>query len=328
MRVHAHRGNTLAAGAVVLAAALVEAELRPGPSAGVRAALALGLAALAAFGALRTPREEGGPRAYQELLLAIAALAGTAAAAHAAAATGLGPGDPVRASWVAGLATAGASLGLGLARAGDGTIVLGLGAAAAVVAVVTAAGAAWPGDDPRDGVRLALLLVGVALVLAIVLRIDRRYRQAVALADVLAAVVVLAAGTYLLDEAPRVGAALGLPDDAGRAGLGVQVLLLVAGFSLAGLGATLHERGPGWLGALALLASLGVLAREGDDLLGWPVVLAVLGGVLVAVALRPVSVLRPDEASGAAPPAPVVPLRRRRTAAPAGRESDPDDELL
>jgi len=327
MRVNAHRGNTFAAGSVVLAAAVVEAELRPGTSAGVRTGLALALALIAAVGALRSPVEPGAPRAYQELLLAIAAAAGTAAFAHGLALAGAGPGDGVDAWWVALVAGGGAVLALTLARARAATIVLGLGAAAAVVALVAGAGAAWTGADPRVGVRWVLLLAAVALVLAIVLRIDNRYRQAVALADVLAAVVVLLAATFLLDAVPGAAGALGLPADPDGSGLGWQLLLVTAGFSLAGLGATLHERGPGWLGALALVASLGVLARDGGGLVGWPAVLGVLGLVLVAVALRPVAERAPVATEDDEPPAPVLPFGRRRLVAVA-REPDPDDDLL
>jgi hypothetical protein len=327
MRVHAHRGNTFAAGAVVLAAAVVEAELRTATAPGVRTALTALLAALAAFGALSSPVEPDAPRPYQELLLAIAALAGTAAFAHGLDLSGVSPDRPVDAGWVAVVAGVGAVVGLALARLRDGTIVLGLGAIAAVVAVVAGAGALWTGDDPRDGVRWVLLLAAVALVLAIVVRIDNRYRQAVALADVLAAVVVLLAGTFLLDDVSGAADALGLRSDPDGAGLGWQLVLLTAGFSLAGLGATLHERGPGWLGALALVASLGVLARDGGGLLGLPAVLAVLGLILVAVALRPVSRRVPAEEEDDEPPAPVVPFQRRRPVL-AAREPDADDDLL
>ncbi|MDO9409087.1 hypothetical protein [Patulibacter sp.] len=328
MRVHAHRGNTFTAGTVVLAAAVVEAELRSGVPAAVRVALVLALTALAAFGALTSPLVDGTPRPYQELLLAITALAGTGAVAHGLALAGAGPGDPVDAWWVAGVAGAGAGAGLVLARARSGTIVLGLGAALAVVALVAAVGAAWGGSDPRDGVRWALLLTAVVLVLAIVLRIDGRYRQAVALADVLAAVVVLLAATFLLDDVPGAAGALGLPTAEDGAGAGWQLLLLTAGFALAGLGATLHERGPGWLGALALVASLGVLARDGDGFVGWPLVLGVLGLVLVVVALRPVARRTSEEDDRPeAPPAAVVPFVRRRLAAVV-RDPDPDDDLL
>lgn len=327
MRVHAHRGNTFAAGAVVLAAALVEVELRSGASAEARAALALVLTALAALGALRSPVAAEGLRAYQELLLAMTALAGTLAAAHVAAVAGAEPGRPLDAGWVAGVAAVGAALGLLLARVRGASIVLGLGSAAAVVAVVAAAGALWTGEDPRDGVRWGLLLAGLVLVLAIVLRIDRRYQQAVALADVLAGVVVLLAATFLVDDVPGAPDALGLPAGDGGAGLAWQLLLVAAGFSLAGLGATLHERGPGWLGALALVASLGVLARDADGVVGWPIVLAVAGLALVAVALRPVAHRGPDEPPPVPDAAPVVPFPRRRLA-PVPREPDPDDDLI
>lgn len=327
MRVHAHRGNTFTAGTVVLAAAVVETELRGGASVGARAGLVLALTALAALGALRSPLEDGVARPYQELLMALTALGGAGLVAHVLAIAGAGPGRPVDAWWVAGVTASGAVLGLGLARARGGTIVLGLGAALAVVAVVAATGAAWGGADPRDGVRWVLLLAVLVLVLAIVLRIDGRYGQAVALADVLAAVVVLLAATFLLDHLPGAADALGLPTAPEGAGLGWQLLLVTAGFSLAGLGATLHERGPGWLGALALVASLGVLARDGDGLVGWPLVLAVLGLVLVAVALRPVARRTPDEERAEGPGATVVPFDRRRPTAGV-RAPDPDDDLL
>lgn len=326
MRVHAHRGNTLAAGAVVLAAAVVEVELRTGPSDEVRAALALLLTSVAALGALRSPVEDDGLRSYQELLLAMTAVAGTAAVAHLAVLVGVPPGRPVDPWWIAGVAALGAVLGLGLGRLRGGSIVLGLGAAAAVVAVVCAVGALWTGTDPREGVRWVLLLAGLGLVLAIVVRIDRRYQQAVALADVLAVVVVLLAATFLVDDVPGLRATLGLPAGPGDVGLAWQLLLVVAGLSLAGLGATLHERGPGWLGALSLVASLGVLARDGDGLLGWPVVLCAVGLVLVAIALRPVA--RRVEADPVPEhPASVVPFPRRRLEA-VPRDADPDDDLI
>ena len=327
MRVHAHRGNTFTAGTVVLAAAVVEAELRGGASPGVRAGLVLALTALAGLGALRSPLEDGTARPYQELLLALTAVGGAGLIAHVLALAGAGPGSPVDAWWVAGVAASGAVLGLALARARGGTIVLGVGAALAVVAVVAATGAAWGGADPRDGVRWVLLLVVLVLVLAIVLRIDGRYGHAVALADVLAAVVVLLAATFLVDDVPGAAGALGLPTAPEGAGLGWQLLLVTAGFALAGLGATLHERGPGWLGALALLASLGVLSRGGGDLVGWPLVLAVPGLVLVGVALRPVGRRTPEEERAEGPGATVVPFGRRRPTAVL-REPDPDDDLL
>lgn len=329
MRVHAHRGNTLAAGAVVLAAAVVEAELRAGPPPAVLAFLTLALAGITLVGALRSPVEEQGPRPYQELLLAIAALAGTATVAHLADLVGVPPGDPIDAAWVAGVAVVGAVTGLTLARLRGGTIVLGLGAVAAVVAGVAAVGAAWSGEDPLVGIRWALLVGMVVLVLSIVVRIDHRYQQAVALADVLAAAAVLLAGTFLVDGLPGATDALGLPGDGASAGLGWQLILLATGFGLAGMGATLHERGPGWLGALALVASLGVIARDGGGLFGWPVVLAVVGLVLVTIALRPASPREEIEDPEVEPPPP-VPFPRRSLSAvpPVSRVQDAEDDLL
>ncbi|WP_157260817.1 hypothetical protein [Patulibacter minatonensis] len=330
MRVHAHRGNTLAAGAVVLAAAVVEAELRSGTTTAVRVALLVLLASVAALGALGSPVEAAGLRAYQELLLAITALAVTGLVAHGLDLSGASPGRPVEAFWVAVVAGAGAVVALVLARVRSATIVLGLGAAAAVLALVAGTGAAWTGDDPRVGIRWALLAAAVVLVGAIMVRIDRRYQQAVALADALAGVVVLLAATFLVDDVRGAAELLGLPRATEDAGLGWQLLMLTAGFALAGLGATLHERGPGWLGALALVASLGVLARDGGGFAGWPLVLVAVAAVLVAVALRPVAhrgvVDDPVPDDDLPPPVPFRPRGLARV--PPDRDRGDADDLL
>ncbi|MGX6449089.1 hypothetical protein ACVU7I_13640, partial [Patulibacter sp. S7RM1-6] len=207
------------------------------------------------------------------------------------------------------------------------TMAPGAGALLGLVALVAGAGALWPGDDPRVGVRLALLLATVALVVAIVERLERRYRQAIVLADVLAVVVVLLAGTFLLPHVPGAEATLGLPAAVAGAAWGWQALLLVAGFGLVGLGGALHEHGPGWLGALGLIAALVVLADGERAVVGWPLALLVVGVVLVAVALRPVEhVVVPDEPGGE-PPAPVPWPRPLAVAGRAERADEDDDEL-
>jgi hypothetical protein len=322
MLVHAHRGNTLAAGAVVLAALAAELELRADAPLGVRLGLAAALGVLALAGALGSPVEDDGPRTYQEILLALTALAATAVAAHGLVVVGAADGPGLPAWGVALSAVAGAATGLALTRARGGTIVLGVAAMLAVVAAVVGAGAAWPGDDPRGGARLALLASAAVLVVQLVLRLERRFRQALVLADVLAGVVVLFAATFLLDDVPGATAALGLPGGDVRAGTGWELLLLAAGLGLVGLGATLHERGPGWVAALSLVAALAVLADDGAR--AWPVALAAIGVGLVLVALRPVAHRFPDPAAPTDDPPPPVPFPRPPLSL-AGSDRDRDD---
>jgi hypothetical protein len=322
MLVHAHRGNTLAAGAVVLAASSAELELRAAAPLGVRLGLAAAVGVLALAGALGSPVEDDGPRTYQEILLALAALAATAVVAHGLVAVGAADGPGLPAWGVALSAVCGAACGLALTRARGGTIVLGVAAALAVVAAVAAAGAAWPGDDPRGGARLALLLCAAVLLVQLVLRLERRFRQALVLADVLAGVVVLFAATFLVDDVPGATRALGLPAGDVRAGAGWELLLLAAGLGLVGLGATLHERGPGWVAALALVSALAVLADDGAR--AWPVLLTAIGVVLVLVALRPVAHRFPDAPPPEEEPPPPLPWPRPPLTL-AGQEGPRDD---
>lgn len=316
MLVHAHRGNTLAAGTVVLAAFAAELELRHETPVWGRLAVALALLALALAGALGSPREGDGPRTYQELLLALATISGVAVAAHLLVLTGAASGSAFPSWAIATAAAAGAVIGAVLARARGGTIVLAAAGVLAVVALVAGADAARPHGDPRPGIRLVLVLAAAVLLVQVVLRLERRYRQAVALVDVLAVVFLLLAATFLVDDVPGATAALGLAPGDARAGVGWELLLLAAGFGLVGLGSTLHETGPGWLGALALVAALAVIADGGRA--AWPAALAAAGIVLVAVALRPVAHRVPDApVPHEGPPPEPVPWPRRLAIAPA-----------
>ncbi|WP_320669595.1 hypothetical protein [Patulibacter defluvii] len=313
MLVRAHRGNTLAAGVVVLTAFVVEAELRLDLDDGPRLALTAGLALLAGVLGLASPVQGGRPRTYQELLHAITTLAATAAAVHLAAVLGASLGDGPAAGTVAWVAAVGALCGLAQARARDATLALLLGTVLAIVALLAAAAALWPGDDPLAGVRWMLVAVLVLLVGAILVRFDRRYRHAVVLADVLGVAVVLLSATFLVRADHRLADLLGVAPGSGGAGGGWELLLLACGFGLVGLGSAAREQGPGWLGAIGLVAALLVVARGGGGLVGWPLVLLVVGAALVAIALRPVErevPADPEEAAGLErAPAVVLPVR-------------------
>lgn len=327
MFVHAHRGNTLAAGTIALAAFVIEIELRPGFGSGVRLGCVAALCVLAGLGALASPMGADGPRTYQELLLTITALAFTATVAHVVTLLGVDVVPP-SAAGVTVVAAAGGGAALLLARLRDATLVLGIGAALVVVAAVVGFGALWPGDDPLRGIRLALLAAMVGLAAGVALRVDRRYAKAVALADVLAVTVVLLAATFLVERVPGLTAMLGLPDGDGHAGLAWELLLVALGFGLVGLGSTLREQGPGWLGALGLVAALTVVAGGEQGLGGWPIVLLIAGVILVAVALRPVEHVVPPDPEDAAglEPAPAVPLPPRLVGLDGRGEYERDDE--
>lgn len=307
MLVRPHRGNTVGAAAVVLAAFVVEVELRLDLTTAARLGLTATLALLTGVLAWGSPREAPRLRAYQEVLHALSGLALVAATAHL---TLLVAPDAEAALVVAVAAAAGVPwVSLAVARGSVLSLLV-----RAVLVAVTLAGAAVAvsaPDAPLDVLRWALLAMALGLVPAILVRLDHRYREAVVLADVLAAVAIALGASFLLPTVAALRDPLGLPAEPGGAAWGWEALLLSLGFVLVGLSSAVREQGPGWLGAIALLVALAVVADGGDGLLGWPALLLGVGLLLLVVGLRPVrhAVRDPDEVTGR-PEAEPVPLRR------------------
>lgn len=143
--------------------------------------------------------------------------------------------------------------------------------------------------DPRgvSTFRWILLLLMAVYVFASLRERERRPRHAVALVNAAGlATLVLAATFGFLGLAGHVDA-----------GIGWEALLLGAGCGLVAYAGVDHERGPGYLGFFVLVAFVLVVGPPGShpaSILGWPLVLLLLGGATVVIGLRPRRPLPPE----------------------------------
>jgi hypothetical protein len=90
-------------------------------------------------------------------------------------------------------------------------------------------------------------------------------------------------------------------------GTGWELFLLACGFGLIAYSGVDREAGPAYLGVLVLVLFVG-LASPGDSLIGWPIVLLLMAGGMLAIGLRPSRPLPPAPDAGAPPPPPPTPL--------------------
>ncbi len=203
------------------------------------------------------------------------------------------------ATWAIGLVGL-VALALRRFRAATATLVLGLVAVAWPVAV-----ACWLAD-PSDGVvRLLLLLSSLGLALgAIVLR-DHRPTHAAQLAGAGGVAVALIVGL------PQLGVLVvaGVPG-LSPTGWGWELVALVVGFGLVAYGAIDRQRGAVLVGVVDLVL-FALSASSGDSLLGWPLVLGLAAGSMLAVGLRPTTPAPEPPDAGADVPEP-LPLPRLR----------------
>jgi len=292
------RGDLIAAGAVVLAVGLllVDTRMQDVWAAGVRCAVTgAGAALLLALG-WRAPVEGPAPRAYVSALFAAAFPLTAAALADLADALGGGAGSAGSATWILAVLAAGYVL---LAAARGSALCTMLGMLSTVGAVL----AFWTWVfSPSSEQPYRWLLLGAIAVLglgAVRLR-DRQRRHAVALIDVagLSALGIGALSAAGLLEGGDPGAGIGT---------GWQIVLLAVGCGLVAYAGADREAGPGWIGALVLLAFVLSASQEGS-LLWWPLLLVALGGAVVAAGLRPTTPLPPSPEADA-PPAEPRPLR-------------------
>jgi hypothetical protein len=101
-----------------------------------------------------------------------------------------------------------------------------------------------------------------------------------------------------------------------RAGTWWEIVILVVGLALVAYAILERHRGPGYL-AFAVLVGFAVLAGqrdpEGASLIGWPLLLLLVGGGVLAFALRPArGALPPPPPPAPPPPAPPPPPPRPR----------------
>ena len=93
----------------------------------------------------------------------------------------------------------------------------------------------------------------------------------------------------------------------GHAGTGWELVLLAVGLALVAYAGVDREPGPGYLGFVVLalfVAIAGPPSISGASLIGWPILLLILGGAGVAAGLRPRRDLPPEPAPPVPPPPP------------------------
>jgi hypothetical protein len=304
IRPHPHRGDLIAAGAVPLTVAILMLNVRMDERwgsgihlviTGVVCALVLGMGLLA-------EREEEFPRAYQTILLVAGLSLLTVALLRLAEV--LGADEPLDSSstltWTAALFTAVAAVpAWERINSPVCALIEVVAGGIALLAFVD-----WVFDPEGATTSRWILLLLIAVYVAAHLRWrGPRPRHAVHMIN--------AAGLAGLALAVTFGAGFILPfGDSGDPGTWWELVIVAVGFGLAAYAGADREPGPAYLGFLVLLAFVllaGIPSPDGASIIGWPLLLLLLGGAAVAVGLRPLQPLPPAPDAGSEP-APTEPL--------------------
>jgi hypothetical protein len=164
--------------------------------------------------------------------------------------------------------------------------------------------------------RAMLVLVSAALAAGAIRLHDRQRRHSVALVNAVGLATLVLGLTFVLSaiNALQASVALGSLDRAASGvGFGWKLYLLALGFGLVAYAGADREPGPAYLGTAVLLLFAVVVSfpslagGRGGSLVGWPLFLLLVGGVGLAIGLRPRQPLPPSPlaAKGAA----TVPFR-------------------
>ncbi len=287
-RLDPERSSVMAAGATLLAAAILMVNVRLDEQWGEGTHLILALAAFAPvfWAGLSLPLEDGRPWPAQSVLV----LAGLALLAISIIrlAEVFGVDQPFDSSgtvmWMAALFAAVAAYAA--VTLGSATSTL-LGAVAAALAVVTFVDEVFDPEGPGTA-RWILLLLIVGFVAAAVSVRGERPRHSVQLVNAAAIALLGIAASFVVGF---VAGLIGLGGGGGRPGFGWELVLLAGSFALIAYAAIDREPGPGYLGATSLLLAvtlIGVPDEEGEgSLLGWPIVLLLAGAAALAAGFLP-----------------------------------------
>lgn len=310
LRPHPHRGDIVAAGAVpiTLAILLVDVRFAEQWTDPVRLAVVGIAAAFVAAMSLLAPMEGPGPRAYQTVLF-VSGLALIQAALLRLAAV-LGADATLSAStlvWTEALLAAAALVPATRRNSSAATLIAALAAGVAALAFVR-----WAFDPLTAGpFRWTLLILIVAYGVGVMALRDRRRRHAVQLVSAaglaaagIAASLLGVVGDVVFGEAAPVLLVFDFAPSG--AAWGWELVILLVGFGLVAYAGADDERGPAYLGAVVLLAFVVVAgpAPPGEaSLVGWPLVLGLMGIAGFAIGLRPLRPLPPPPAGDDEPPA-------------------------
>jgi hypothetical protein len=308
LRPEPHRGDTVAAGAVVLATAIYVLETRFahvwGP--GIRLVLDALAALFVGTLAVQSPVEGERPRAYQSVLFVATFFLALVTLIRLADVLGAddSPTAPGTIVWIGavlvGLCTWFAS------RRNSAVMTL---LAAVSFGVELQAFVEWvfsPSGITTFRWILVLLVLGFAV--ASLSQRGARPRHAVQLVNAagLAAVVL---GLTFVNVLGGLGSSFGLPVGLG-VGSGWELFLLACAFGLIAYSGVDREPGPAYLGVvvLALFVAIAGPPDDGASLIGWPILLVIMAGVMLAIGLRPSRPLPPSPDAGHPEPPPPAPI--------------------
>jgi hypothetical protein len=309
LRPEPHRGDQVAAGAVVLTVAIYVLEIRFADTWGTGIRFVIDALALFLVGALAVQSAPEGerPRAYQSVLyiatfaLALLTLINVA---HI-----FGVDDPLAASgtvvWI-GLLLVALCAWFSVRR--NSAIMTLLGAV--TFGIVVEAFIDWVFDP--HGVttfRWILLVLIAAFALASLNQRGARPRHAVQFVNAAGLGALVLALTFVFGS--LLEGLFSAGDQQFDAGTGWELVLLACGFGLVAYAGVDREPGPGYLGVavLALFAGIaGAPSSGGASLIGWPIVLLLMAGGMLAIGLRPSHPLPPSPDAGAPPPPPPAPM--------------------
>ncbi len=288
----AHRGPLIAAGALVLTVAVALLQVRLDWGAGVQFAIVVALAVALLWLGLQAPPAGAAPYPHQSVLIVLAlAASGGALLRLADVLEAFPPGSGTVAWTSAALGALAVPVSVRRQSAFAALVAAVAGGVAVVFALIEVA-------DPSPAVLRWLLLV-----LAVVYGLVSLPLRATSLRH--AAQMVNAAGLATLAIGfVRPAALLDLP-------AAWPAVVFVAGVSLAAYAAADRAAGAAYLGAANLAAFL-VAESEGGFWL-WPLLLLVIGGVMVAVGLRPRRPLPPEPDSSTHPDDTPLTVRVRRS---------------
>jgi hypothetical protein len=308
LRPHPHRGDVIAAGAVALAAGVVMLNVRMDDPWGPGVHLVLtGAAAVLVLGmGLLAPLEGPDPRPYQSTLLVAGLLLGDLALLRLADILGADgvAGSSAALFWTQLATAAGAAYAARRCNSAVCTLIAAVTGAVAVLALVD-----WVFSPDGIGTfRYLLLLLALAYALASLGQRQRRPRHGVQLVNAAGLATLSLEATWTVEVLFNEG-------DVGTspAGWGWELFMLAASWGLLAYAAVDRESGPAYLGFVALLGYVliaGLPGKDGASLIGWPILLLLVGGAGLAVGLRPRRPLPPSPDAGA-PPAPTTPIAPR-----------------
>lgn len=297
LRPHPHRGDIVAAGAVVVAVGVGMVNVRMDGLWGDGVFLVLNLLAFAlifTMGML-ADLEDGRPRPYQSALL-VAGLALLALTLFRLAEV-FGVDNPLGASgavfWM-GFILAGVAAWPAWAR--NSAICALIEVVVGGIALLAFVDLVFSPDSPTTFRWLLLLLLAV-YALASLWRRDRERRHAVMMINAAGLAILALELTFLGNIIPSVFApaqTIGF-----GVGFGWALIMLAGGFGLVAYSAIDREPGPGYLGVLVLAVAVLIVGFTGDhNLLFWPLFLLLVGIAGVALGLRPRRRLPPEPSSG------------------------------